>query len=95
MYAPLPSSRSRRACTVCAHVSDPSRSDRLTLSSALPVSFIVYVQLSTPSTARICSAVAAAASASVSRRRIFADPQVWNSCSMMSSPCRVSESAGR
>ena len=33
-----------------------------------------YVQLSTPSTARICSAVAAAASASVSRRRIFADP---------------------
>ena len=71
MYAPLPSSRSRRACTVCAHVSDPSRSDRLTLSSALPVSFIVYVQLST---ARICSAVSAAASASVSRRRIFADP---------------------
>ena len=74
MYAPLPSSRSRRACTVCAHVSDPSRSDKLTLSSALPVSFIVYVQLSTPSTAWICSAVAAAASASVSRRRIFADP---------------------
>ena len=33
-----------------------------------------YVQLSTPSTARICSAVAAAVSASVSRRRIFADP---------------------